>query len=234
MHIFFADFTLNATISLSEEESFHAAKVLRLRQNQEVMLTDGKGAIGKGLLVESNHKESKVEVFAMQIQPPRPISLHVAIAPTKNIDRFEWFLEKATECGIDAITPIYCEQSERSTLKPERLKKILVSAMKQSLRAYMPLLNPETKVKEFVEQSISAVKMIAHCGEGTKRNISDVYHCGQNAVLMIGPEGDFTPKEIHWASNNGYQQITLGEYRLRTETAALAGCIKINSMNSLL
>ncbi|HSV89112.1 MAG TPA: 16S rRNA (uracil(1498)-N(3))-methyltransferase [Bacteroidales bacterium] len=235
MQVFYAEWRTDSNIvALSEEESYHAARVLRLGVGQQLLITNGRGDWCKGSLIVCNHKECLVEITEKGSKPQRPVNLHLALAPTKNIDRFEWFLEKATECGIDEITPIFCDFSERTSIKPDRLKKILISAMKQSLRAYLPVLNPEIKFKAFIQKDFKAVKMIAHCKNGSRNGIAEHYLPGQNALLLIGPEGDFSDDEVQAALNKGYQPVTMGQYRLRTETAALAGCVQLNLMNGLL
>jgi 16S rRNA (uracil1498-N3)-methyltransferase len=156
--------------------------------------------------------------------------LHMAISPLKNPDRFEWFLEKATEIGIDEITPLLCERTEKRNINLERSNRILESAMKQSIKAYHPVLNPLTKLTDFVQRAEGKIKMIATC-EGSRERIQDCYHSGDSAVIMIGPEGDFTDEEIVAATNNQFHKITLGESRLRTETAGIAACHSISFMN---
>lgn len=219
---------------LSQEESHHAVKVLRLKPGQQVVVTNGQGKWFEGELTEANARACVVNITRREEQPPRPFHLHMAVAPTKNIDRFEWFLEKATECGIDEITPVFCENSERNNIKPERLEKLLVAAMKQSLRAFLPVLNPSVKLKDFLKKEMKGTKMIAHCGNGTRDNLLNVYVQGQDAVVLIGPEGDFSETEVKTALEADFKPITIGDYRLRTETAALALCINLNFVNGLL
>jgi 16S rRNA (uracil1498-N3)-methyltransferase len=234
MHVFYSPLTDGQMLILSQEESYHAVKVLRLREGQTVVVTDGLGKWYKGKLAEANARACLVNILEREVQPPRPFHLHMAVAPTKNIDRFEWFLEKATECGIDEITPVFCENSERNIIKPERLEKLLVAAMKQSLRAYLPILNPANGFKDFLSKKTQGAKMIAHCGDGVRNNLNALYSAGQNITLLIGPEGDFSENEVKAALNAGYKPITLGDYRLRTETAAVALCINLNFVNGLL
>ncbi|MDD7722444.1 MAG: RsmE family RNA methyltransferase, partial [bacterium] len=150
--------------------------------------------------------------------------LHIAVAPTKNMDRMEWFAEKATEIGIDEINCLNCRFSERKEVKPQRLEKILVSAMKQSQKATLPLLHGMTDFRTFVKQPFEGQKFIAHCEAGEKPLLSKVYHPGERVLILIGPEGDFSPEEIALAQEQGFQPISLGPSRLRTETAALAAC----------
>lgn len=219
---------------LSQEESHHAVKVLRLRPGQQVVVTNGQGKWFEGELAEANARACVVNITRREEQPPRPFHLHIAIAPTKSIDRFEWFLEKATECGIDEITPVFCENSERHVIKPERLEKVLVAAMKQSLRAYLPVLNPPVKFHDFLKKEAQGTKLIAHCGNGARNSLQNVYEPQQGAVVLIGPEGDFSETEVKAALQEGYAPITLGQHRLRTETAALALCINLNFVNGLL
>ncbi len=219
---------------LSQEESHHAVKVLRLRPGQQIAITNGHGKWFEGELTEANARACVVNIIRREEQPPRPFRLHMAVAPTKNIDRFEWFLEKATECGIDEITPIFCENSERHVVKPERLEKVLVAAMKQSLRAYLPVLNPPEKLHDFLKKEAQGTKLIAHCGQGERNTIISTYISGQDAWILIGPEGDFSKVEVKAALEAGYAPITLGQHRLRTETAALALCINLNFVNGLL
>ncbi len=232
MHVFYSEISEAGLVILNHEESHHCTKVLRLRQGEEVIVTDGKGKWIRGHLVEANPKASLISPEKLIFVAPRQQRLHIAIAPTKNIDRFEWFLEKATECGIEEITPIFCENSERNTIKPERLEKVIAAAMKQSLRAWLPVLNPTVKLKEFLKKKAQGLKMIAHCGLGEKMKMRRASSAGHGAVILIGPEGDFSQSEILLALEAGYQPISLGKYRLRTETAALVACIEFNVINS--
>jgi len=158
--------------------------------------------------------------------------LHIAIAPTKNIDRIEWFLEKATEIGIDEITPLICIHSERRTVNAERLNKVIIAAMKQSLKAYLPKLNKETKIEEFIRQQTTSSKFIGYCSGDTQK-LKDMYKSGNDAVILIGPEGDFSEGEVMKAKENGFIPINLGNSRYRTETAALVACHTINLMNDV-
>jgi len=231
MHVFYSDITDNEMVVLNREESHHCVKVLRLRQGEEVVVTDGHGQWLSGTLIEATHKACLVSGSKLSIVKPRQHRLHLAVAPTKNIDRFEWFLEKATECGIEEITPVFCENSERNVIKPERLEKLMVAAMKQSLRAWLPVLNPAMKLKDFLKKELHGEKMVAHCGSGGRKDFRHAYTEGQNAIVLIGPEGDFSEAEVFEALAAGYQPVSLGNYRLRTETAALVACIEFNVIN---
>lgn len=235
MHVFYAPGLALSENLLTAEESHHAVKVLRMRAGGEIMVADGKGLTAKAVITVPDSRSLMFDLVGdVSKQAARPFHLHIAIAPTKNIDRLEWFLEKATECGIDSITPIVCENSERVNLKPERLEKILLSAMKQSLRAYLPVLLPLAKVKDVLSAPFSGQKFIPHCGEGLRQSFKQAYKPGNNAIILIGPEGDFSPLEIKMALDNDFIPIVMGNYRLRTETAALSACMQLNFLNELL
>ena len=232
MHIFFEENLQNALVELSPEESRHCTKVLRLKAGDEVGFVDGMGLFARARLVDVNAKSTTATITYRELKPKRDFHLHMAVAPTKNIDRFEWFLEKATECGIEEITPIICAQSERTVIKPERLNKILLAAMKQSQRAWLPALNDAVKFKDFVNSIKTGTSaVIAHCGEGEKQPLRQLYQPGNDVLIMIGPEGDFSREEIELAGEKGIQAISLGQNRLRTETAALVACMEVNFLN---
>ncbi len=235
MHVFFAQDISNDLVVLSAEESRHCARVLRARPGQEVVIVDGQGCWCYATVEQSEPRASSVRIIKrINGYRKRDFRLHMAVAPTKSIDRFEWFLEKAAECGIDEITPVFCDRSERRTIKPERLEKILLSGMKQSLRAYLPLLNPATELNMFLQQPRPQLSFIAHCSPGESRGLPEVCRPKNDVLLLIGPEGDFTPVEIKQAADVGFRPISLGEHRLRTETAALVSCIQVNTINGLM
>lgn len=217
---------------LPEEEAGHCIRVLRLTEGDEILLTDGKGSFYKAAISRAHGKHCEVRILETTQQPALwNFRLHIAVAPTKNMDRLEWFAEKATEIGIDAITCLNCRFSERKDVKPARLEKILVSAMKQSQKATLPELNGMTDFKSFVGQPFEGRKFIAHCEEGEKPLLKQIYRPGENALILIGPEGDFSPEEIEMALKNNFEPISLGESRLRTETAALVACHTIHVLN---
>lgn len=217
---------------LSEEESKHCVRVLRLQAGDEVQLIDGRGGRYQAIIHEAHPKRTILKITGVQTAfGKRNHHLHIAVAPTKNIERFEWFLEKATEIGIDEITPIICQRSERKEVKTDRSAKIITSAVKQSLKAYHPSLNPPILFNKFIQQQLDAQKFIAHCIEGSKTSLSAAIEKQGSYVILIGPEGDFTPAEVDLALQNEYKAITLGDSRLRTETAALAACFEINFLN---
>lgn len=232
MHLFYSNQITGKHHQLPPDESKHCIRVLRLHQGDTAYLTDGLGTLYTTVIVDDNYKSCKLEVTQTQHEyGKRNFSLHLAVAPTKNINRYEWFLEKATEIGVDTITPLICRHSERSAVQPDRLNKVIVSAMKQSLKAYLPKLNPATTMQKFLSQEMNAEKYIAYCGEEYKALLRDNYKKEKDAVILIGPEGDFSPDEIAAAMQKKFKPISLGESRLRTETAALMACTVINILN---
>jgi len=217
---------------LSEEESKHAVRVLRLAVGDEVTLIDGKGGLYKAEIRDAHPKRTILQINKVTTEfNKRNHYLHIAIAPTKNLDRVEWFLEKATEIGIDEISLIICQRSERKEAKAERLNKIITSAIKQSIKAYHPVLNSPVNLNQFLKQSFNGQKFIAHCDSGEKVELAQSIEKQNRYLILIGPEGDFTPAEVDTALQNGYKAITLGESRLRTETAALEACFEVNFLN---
>ncbi len=234
MNVFFDPLVKEGAFLLAGEEAWHGVKVMRLKEGDLMHITDGKGKVYVAEILGINKKnDCALMVRSIYKEAPKPKpELHIAIAPTKNIDRFEWFLEKATECGVTQITPIICENSERTVIKPERLEKIIVSAMKQSLRLWLPVLNPAIKLKDFLKTGNAANKLIAHCTEDNKKNIIHACQKGEDTLVLIGPEGDFSTDEVELAFANNYIPVTLGNYRLRTETAGIYACITINNIIS--
>jgi len=217
---------------LNEEESKHCIRVLRLGVGDEVQLIDGRGGLYAAEIKDAHPKRTILQITSVKTEfARRNHYLHIAIAPTKNIERLEWFLEKATEIGIDEISLIICQRSERKEAKADRLNKIITSAIKQSLKAYHPVLNEPEPLSKFMSKDFGGQKFIAHCEDGDKGNLRDLIDKQGRYLILIGPEGDFTPKEIEEALNNGFKAITLGESRLRTETAALEACFEINFLN---
>ena len=231
MQIFYTpDIAVNN--ELPEEEAGHCIRVLRLTEGSEILLTDGLGSFYKAPISRAHHKHCEVDILeTWQQKPLWNFRLHVAVAPTKNMDRMEWFVEKAAEIGVDAISCLNCRFSERREIKPARLEKILVSAMKQSQKATLPRLEGMVDFKAFVSRPFEGRKFIAHCEEGEKPLLRQLYHPGERALILIGPEGDFSPEEIAFAKDNGFEAISLGESRLRTETAALVACHTLHVLN---
>lgn len=233
MHIFYTPDITQNTYILNEEESKHCVRVLRLTIGSIVNLVDGKGGFYTAEITSDNPKKVSLSILKVETEfHKRNHYLHIAVAPTKNIDRLEWFLEKATELGIDEITPIITDRSERRVVKEDRLNKVITSAVKQSIKAYHPKLNDAIALDTFLKEPFEGEKLIAHCiDQGEKQYISKLVSPQLKYLIMIGPEGDFTPDEVNLALNKGFKALTLGDNRLRTETAALAVCFEINYLN---
>lgn len=239
MHLFYTPDILQSQDSplytLNEEESKHCIRVLRLTEHDTITLVDGQGGWYTAQITDANPKRCTVNITEVKRNYQQQNNyLHIAIAPTKSIDRTEWFIEKATETGINEISIINCKNSERTVVKSERLTKVAVSAMKQSLKACLPVINEMADLKKFITSTttFTGKKFIAHCYPNEQKpHLKNLYTKGQAAIVLIGPEGDFTPDEVTLAIENGYQQINLGQSRLRTETAALYACTVVNSMN---
>lgn len=251
MYLFYTP-DIATTLTLSEEESQHCVQVLRTERGEQILVTDGVGHLYHCEVTNPHRKHCEVKILS--VEQPEPLHegyVHVAIAPTKNIDRLEWMIEKCTEMGIDEITPLLCRHSERKTVNDERLRKIMVSAAKQSLKTTFPKLNPLTAYADFVKNTEEDDRFIAHCmteEEATSdeaASLQDAYmptegknalwqlvHRGASTVVMIGPEGDFSPEEVRMAIENQYVPCSLGKARLRTETAGVFACNTVILMNS--
>lgn len=228
MHVFYTPDIAN-TQELPEEEAGHCLRVLRLGIGDEVMLTDGRGFFYQAVIAAATQKRCMVKIVSKTEQEPFwGGHLHLALAPTKNMDRMEWLAEKATEIGFDELTFLNCRFSERKVIKTDRIEKIVVSAVKQSLKARKPVVNEMTDFRKFMERDFSGQKFIAHCYEGGKPLLRDVLHPDEDAVILVGPEGDFSPEEVTLAMEKGFQPVSLGKSRLRTETAAL---VAVHLMN---
>ncbi|MDR1202661.1 MAG: 16S rRNA (uracil(1498)-N(3))-methyltransferase [Tannerellaceae bacterium] len=231
MQLFYAP-DISVARELPEEEAKHALRVLRLTEGDAIDLTDGKGFFYKAIIRSSNPKHCYVDVIAKQEQPLLwDFDLHIAVAPTKNIDRMEWLCEKSTEIGINQMTFLNCRFSERREIKLPRLEKILISAMKQSQKATLPKLTGITDFPTFIQQPFYSRRFIAHCHEGEKNTLKQLYHSKEDALILIGPEGDFSSEEAAIAIKNGFEPISLGNSRLRTETAALTAIHTIHLLN---
>ncbi|WP_295940844.1 16S rRNA (uracil(1498)-N(3))-methyltransferase [uncultured Alistipes sp.] len=236
MQLFYAPDITPPLYTLGEEESKHCARVLRLGRGESLHITDGKGNLYRCLITDDNPKRCAVRVVETH---PRwealSYSLTMAVAPTKNADRYEWFLEKATEVGVSAIIPLETQHSERRTFKPERAGKVVTAAIKQSLKAYRPELHPLTAFRQAAAMPFEGRKLIAHCGEALseagKSFLPTTLRKGEDALIFIGPEGDFSPEEVTFALANGFEEITLGTQRLRTETAAVAAVVMVSVVN---
>jgi 16S rRNA (uracil1498-N3)-methyltransferase len=218
--------------SLNEEESRHCRMVLRLCDGDFIHLTDGRGNLYEARILDARSKKVTVEIINRQENyNKRDFRLHIAVAPTKSIDRFEWLLEKTTEIGIDEITPLICEHSERRQLRTERLEKVMTAAVKQSLKAYHPVLNQILHFQSFVAEQRNGQLFIAHLDEKEPALLKNLYRRGSDVTILIGPEGDFSEAELASALKASYQCVSLGNSRLRTETAALAACHTVQILN---
>ena len=232
MHIFYTPEISGNTYTLTETESKHCVRVLRLEQGDEITLVDGRGGFFTAEIAEPNPKRCMVNVIKSELDfGQRNFQVHVAIAPTKNIERLEWFLEKSTEIGINRVTPLLCRYSERKEIKADRLEKVMVSAMKQSLKAYLPQLDPLTKFSDFISQPFDGQKFIAHCDLQQRDLLKKMVVPNQNYLILIGPEGDFSSEEIELAIKAGFHPVSLGDSRLRTETAGVVACHTFNLLN---
>ncbi len=219
------------TFTFTKEESKHIVKVLRKSIGDQLQITNGRGWLFTAQITSPNSNKCSADIISKTLQPKKAYNLHLAVAPTKMNDRYEWFLEKATEIGIDSITPIICDHSERKIIKPERFERILQSAMKQSLNCYLPQLNPAINFKNFISQDFSGLRFIAHCEDIDKKSLKNELLKNQDIIILIGPEGDFSTTEIKMAISNNFIPVTLGETRLRTETAAIVACHSVAFVN---
>jgi 16S rRNA (uracil1498-N3)-methyltransferase len=232
MNLFYTPDISGETYTLNEEESKHCVRVLRLAAGGAVHLVDGRGNLYAAAITHAHDKRCEVKITAVQREfGKRNYHLHIAIAPTKNVERYEWFLEKTAEIGVDEITPLLCEHSERKVVKNERSEKVITSAVKQSLKAYHPKLNAMTDFKQFVTQKFDGTKCIAHCMDSPKTQLKHAVKAGKKTLVLIGPEGDFSPIEVELAKQNGFTEVSLGNSRLRTETAGVVACATMAFIN---
>ncbi len=214
------------------EESKHILKVLRKKEGDILHITNGKGYLFKAEILIADLRKCKAQIISAEKSIPKRYNLHLAVAPTKMNDRYEWFLEKVTEIGVDEITPIICEHSERKVIKLDRMERVLQSAMKQSLQTHLPKLNSPISYKDFMRQEMDGLKFIAHCAEGEKMELKRRVAADKDLVILIGPEGDFSKTEIDLAYTKGFVPVSLGNNRLRTETAAIVACTTVSIINS--
>jgi len=222
----------NVYLTLPPEESLHAARVLRLKPGDHLSITDGNGNTALAVVEDPNPKSCEVRMLSVERSAGKGYSLHIAVAPTKNTARFEWFLEKATEFGIQEITPVYCDHSERQKIRTERLEKVVVAAMKQSLGSFLPVIHEPADLKKVIQSHAGQRNcFIAWVDDAPRPHLKDVCLPGKDALVLIGPEGDFSPAEIRLALDSGFMPVSLGKARLRTETAALASCFIVNLLN---
>ncbi|WP_269224975.1 16S rRNA (uracil(1498)-N(3))-methyltransferase [Flavobacterium eburneipallidum] len=226
--------TINETtesFSFDKEESKHIIKVLRKKDTDILFVTNGLGLLFKTEITLASDNKCTVQILSVEKIEPSKFQLHLAVAPTKMNDRYEWFLEKATEIGIHEITPIICDRSERKVINKERFEKILLTAMKQSNVLFLPKLNEAVTFKEFIKQKNDGLQLIAHCEETDKKSLKSILKPNENVTILIGPEGDFSEKEIALAVENKFLPVSLGNTRLRTETAAIVACHSVVFVN---
>src|SRR5690554_2543891 len=220
-------------VLFEKEESRHIVKVLRMKEGDSLTLTNGRGFFFNAEITQANAKGCIARILSKDYREPLPYGLHLVVAPTKLNDRYEWFLEKATEIGVSEITPIICDHSERKTIKMDRYEKIIQGALKQSLKSYLPVLNKAIPFKEFIRTNGTTgdSNFIAHCADTERRSLKSLLLPKKNTTILIGPEGDFSLLEINMAVKAGYVPITLGNSRLRTETAAIVACHSVAFVN---
>lgn len=233
MQIFYAPDLKDEIHYLDENESRHCIRVLRMSKGTPVRLVDGKGNLYEGYISNPDQKRCGISVTGIIHDfEKRGYRLHVAISPLKNQERFEWFIEKSVEAGVDDITPLFCRNTEKQGIKAERINNIIISAMKQSVKAMKPEFHRPVTFNEFTGNEIKGVGMIAHCSSITeKRSISSVCRKGDDAVILIGPEGDFSDDEIEMAVSRGFIPVHLGRSRFRTESAGVAACLAVYFIN---
>mgnify|MGYP002514212429 CR=1 FL=1 len=236
MQLFYAPDITPPLYTLGEEESKHCVRVLRLGEGDRLHLTDGRGDMHLCEVVDAHPKRCTVRVISTQHEFEKmPYRLTMAVAPTKNIERFEWFLEKATEVGISRVVPIECDHSERRTIKYDRELRVITSAVKQSLKAYHPQLDELTPLRKLIAEPFEGQKFIAHCDPNSEERLflPAIIKKNENILILIGPEGDFSPEEITFALQNGFKAISLGRERLRTETAAVVATVVTSTINKM-
>ncbi len=219
------------TFFFDKEESKHIIKVLRKKDTDILHVTNGLGILFTTQITLASDTKCTVKIIDVKLMDKPKFSLHLAVAPTKLNDRYEWFLEKATEIGVTEITPIICDHSERKFIKTDRFEKIIQTAMKQSNQCFLPKLNEPETFGSFVAKQFNGQKLIAHCEETNKKSLKEVLKINENIMMLIGPEGDFSVKEIQQAIDNNFIAVTLGNTRLRTETAAIVACHSVVFLN---
>ncbi len=235
MHWFYSDSIEGQLIQLQGEEARHCAKVLRMQMRDAIQVFDGMGNLHTATIQQISKQHVQATITETKHMPPSPYQIHLAIAPTKNISRLEWCIEKCCELGISSITPLLCQRSERKVIKPERLQKIILSATKQSQKTYLPKLHALTSVKNYLRQSFTGSQHICHCAYDSNPHLVNTYQSSVDVHvhIMIGPEGDFHNEEVQAALNVGFQSTGLGTERLRTETAGVHAISIIHTLQSI-
>ena len=234
MHWFFTTHIEGALLHLTGEEARHCSKVLRMQMGDKIQAFDGLGNLYTASIDQINKREVTAQIFETNQYPEPPYQVHLAIAPTKNISRLEWCIEKSCELGITSITPLLCEHSERKIIKPERLDKIILSAIKQSQKTYLPTLQPLTKFNDYLRQNQQGNKYICHCAYEENTHLANMYEHQSDTHIMIGPEGDFSPTEVSAAVEAGFLSTGLGKERLRTETAGVYSVSVVHTLQNIL
>lgn len=232
MNLFYQPLISEGIDHLDEEESRHCIRVLRKRQGELIHITDGKGSFFDAVIVKDDPRQCTFTIKHQSKEKEKPFSVHIAIAPTKNADRIEWFVEKAVEIGVDHITLLDCQNSERSFIKTERLKKVAISAMKQSIKATLPEVSGIIPFHDLVNNHPDTQRFIAYVDASNPRHLKDEATPGQHYLVLIGPEGDFSKEELEAALASGYRKVNLGHSRLRTETAGVVVCHTLNLINT--
>lgn len=233
MQIFYAPDIKGDIYTLDEKESKHSVRVLRMKKGEQVKLIDGKGNLYEGIITDPDPAECSIKIMnVINDFEKRNYNLHIAISPLKNPERFEWFVGKSVEIGIDEITPLICRNTEKPGIKLERISNLIISAMKQSLKARMSVINAPCSFSDFIKKEQQGILMISHCYSSMRRKgLGEVYKKRENAIILIGPEGDFSNDEIEAALGEGYIPVHLGPSRLRTETAGIAACHSVYFIN---
>jgi len=233
MHWFYSDSIEGQLIQLQGEEARHCAKVLRMQMGEAIQVFDGMGNLHTATIQQISKQHVQAHITETQQTPPAPYQIHLAIAPTKNISRLEWCIEKCCELGISSITPLLCQRSERKVIKPERLQKIILAATKQSQKTYLPKLHELVSVKKYLQQPFTGSQHICHCAYETNPPLAKTYQPSSDIHIMIGPEGDFHEEEVQAALASGFQSTGLGKERLRTETAGVYAISVIHTLQSI-
>jgi 16S rRNA (uracil1498-N3)-methyltransferase len=232
VNLFFQPRIPEGILTLDEEESRHCIKVLRTTSGESISITDGKGFFYEALITKADPRVCEFQIINKIAAIPKSFSIHIAISPTKNAERLEWFIEKAVEIGIDKITLLECKHTERAFQKKDRLEKVAISAMKQSLKAQIPDITPLTKFNACLETARETEKYIAFVDHLNPNQLKSIASSDKSYIVLIGPEGDFSPEELKMAIDLGFKKVSLGQSRLRTETAGLVACHTLNLVNS--
>jgi 16S rRNA (uracil1498-N3)-methyltransferase len=231
VNLFYQPHIKDGNHTLDADESRHCIKVLRKKTGDPITVVDGRGMFYDAILTDDNFGQCGFKIIREIAEPPRSFSIHVAVAPPKNTDRIEWFVEKSTEIGIDKISFIQCDHSERTNLKLDRILRIAVTAMKQSLKASLPAIHELVEFSDFLKSRPEKEKFIAHVDPANPRHLKKVASSSTSYCVLIGPEGDFSMPELELAEQTGFKKVNLGKSRLRTETAALVACHTLNLLN---